>query len=106
MAPQLLGTSVALGGPRQPAERDGRDPDGEFLSRTGNFTDVAVWRYRWERTYRVEQWLDYLASVSDHHVLPADRFSELLDSLRVALGTLGDTITVDYESRALTARRC
>jgi SAM-dependent methyltransferase len=104
-APELLGTSVALGGPRAPAEREGRDPGVALLERGGAFEDGAVWRYEWECAYSTEEWLDYLASVSDHHVLPPEQLAALLASVRTELERDGGPVVVDYDTRALTARR-
>lgn len=104
-APELLGASVALGGPRQPEERQGRDPGAVLLERAGAFDEGTVWRYQWERVYSPEEWIDYLASVSDHHVLPGEQLAALLDSVRAELERAGGPVVVDYETRALTARR-
>jgi SAM-dependent methyltransferase len=100
-APELLRTSVALGGPRGP-ERSRRDPALEVLGATGAFTEVTRWRYTWERSYLVADWLAYLVTVSDHHVLPEAQRAVLLAAVGEALTEQGDSLTVDYVTRVVT----
>jgi SAM-dependent methyltransferase len=104
-APELIGASVALGDPRRLAERDGREPEFGQLTSSGAFDHPQRRLYEWSRTFDVDEWIDYLATVSDHHVLPAERRRAVLDAVAGELAAIGGSFTVDYRTRLVTAVR-
>ncbi len=69
------------------------------------FTDVTNRRFDWQQTYGRDDWLELLATFSDHQLLPEPARSELLAALGDAVDDLGGSLTVEYSTLLLLARR-
>jgi hypothetical protein len=85
----------------------GHDPDGAALA-AGPFSDVVAGqrqKYHWTVDYTPRQWVDYVATASDHIKLGPGVRAPLLAALEVALGKLGPHFTVPYTTDLLSAVR-
>ncbi|WP_375498222.1 class I SAM-dependent methyltransferase [uncultured Jatrophihabitans sp.] len=69
------------------------------------FTDSCERRYDWLQTYTRAEWLDLLVTFSDHQLLAEPARTELLSALGDAVDELGGTLTVEYSTLVLLARR-
>jgi SAM-dependent methyltransferase len=100
LEPDLENYSLVLG--RQ-SGRDGEAAD--HLRRCQLFDDVAVRRFPWRRWYTSGEWLDFLRTHSDHHVLPPLRLRRLLEAVGKAIEDMGGSLEVDYEATLVSGRR-
>jgi SAM-dependent methyltransferase len=84
-AQHLLGRSLALG-TAPPAARGYTSPrDVESINASGCYTDVHERTHVWQRTYKVDDWVEELGTHSDHLLLPRTVFTELVANLRSEL---------------------
>jgi SAM-dependent methyltransferase len=99
VAPQLNQTSVLCQeGPRTiPGQID-------YLERTGPFRRVERRRYRWEQTYRRDEWLALMRTHSDHSTLPGASLDRLLVEVGAAFDAIGGRATAHYTTEAVFAR--
>jgi SAM-dependent methyltransferase len=89
-------------------QRGAAEPDSwptNELETLTTFTDVEVRSYPWERTYTTSEWVDYIASTSDHLVLPADRRTALLADVRRVIDASGGRLPVHHRCDLYLARR-
>ena len=104
-APELLTTSFALG-VRETIDAE-HDLEGASLA-AGPFTDVVAGqrkKYHWTVEYTPRQWVDHVATASDHVTLDPAVRAPLLTALEQALGKLGPHFTVPYTTDLLSAVR-
>jgi SAM-dependent methyltransferase len=80
-----------------------RAADG--LAEAGAFADPQEWRFGWERTYTRDGLLDQLPTFGVFTRLPADRTEQVLTTVGTAVDAAGGSVTVEYTTVALTARR-
>ncbi len=80
-------------------------PLEDRIDATRLFQTVVMARYRWQCTYFAADYVGLMATQSDHHLLPANRRSKLLDAIHGAIESLGGTISIDYVTRLYFARR-
>lgn len=99
-APALAKDSVPLG--NMPLDNAG---DISAITATGLFGPCQLRTYSWAQRYSGNQWLDQLATHSDHALLPAHQLSDLFNAVDRAIERLGGSITVQYETCLITARR-
>jgi SAM-dependent methyltransferase len=63
------------------------------------FGEISERRYRWDRQYTADVYLDLLRSLVEHETLSADRRARLFDATAHAINALGESITLSYETR-------
>jgi SAM-dependent methyltransferase len=88
--------------------RHGNDPVGAAaagLDATRRFERAAVRRWRWRRAYTTEQWLELLATHSDHLALPPRRRARLFEAVGAEIDRFGGSAPVTYTTALVTARR-
>lgn len=69
------------------------------------FAGLETREYPWQHAYARADFTGLLATYSDHHLLPDDVRSDLLDAVGALVDELGGSVTVHYETHALLARR-
>jgi SAM-dependent methyltransferase len=99
-APGLAEGYVPLGN-----KRTARATHIAAIEGTGSFEPAEVRRYDWEHRYSREEWLDQLGTHSDHVTLPPAQFSALADAVAAVIERLGGSITVQYQTELILARR-
>ena len=87
----------------------GRDPTGSpdsdpFLG-SDQFTPGEPRIYRWPRELSANEWVDMLATFSDHQCLGKDRLLDLQDALRAAIDKSGGTVRSLCGTYVWSARR-
>jgi SAM-dependent methyltransferase len=97
-APELL-RSVVVGGNKQ----SDRPHVGE-LEASGRFASVETRTYRWQHTFRQDEWVGMVQTHSDHLRLAPDRRAALVEALRIAIDEQGGTIATQYGTYAVFAR--
>jgi SAM-dependent methyltransferase len=65
------------------------------------FGPVEAWTHAWDQHHSTAEWIDQLATHSNHRLLPDDRRARLFDGIAAAV----DGITVHYETVVVTAVR-
>jgi SAM-dependent methyltransferase len=99
-APALATESGPLGNtPTDPA----RDIDA--IAATHLFGPCQLRTYNWAQQYSRDQWLDQLATHSNHIALESEQLATLLDAVGSAIDRRGGSITVDYETQLISAQR-
>lgn len=97
IAPELAG-SVVLG----------LTPTGdplEGVEQTGRFEPQVHRTFDWDLAYTGDEWLDFLATHSDHHALAPERLDALLGAVGRAVDDLGGSITTHWTALCITAVR-
>lgn len=61
--------------------------------------------YEWQQVYTRVQWLDLLATHSDHATLPPDVFALVRDRVGEVIDEAGGSITIGYATQLLLASR-
>lgn len=69
------------------------------------FTDLASHSFAWSRFYTSEEWVNQLATHSDHAILAAEDRQALLDAVRRAIDGVGGSFHADYSVLLISARR-
>jgi SAM-dependent methyltransferase len=72
---------------------------------TKEFAEPDQWRFDWERPYTRDEWLDLLPTTGGLTRLPADRLTEILDTVGAAIDRTGGSFTMDYVTLAVSAIR-
>jgi SAM-dependent methyltransferase len=75
------------------------------MAATGLFDTPELRSYEWRRRYSVGEWLDQLATHSDHLLLPPGQFAALARAVGAAIEELGGAITMIYQTDLILARR-
>lgn len=75
------------------------------VDETGAFGPQELRSYEWVEHHTRDEWLDQLATHSDHRLLPDDRRAALLTAVGAAIDRLGGTLELAYETRLITAVR-
>jgi SAM-dependent methyltransferase len=78
-----------------------RDP----LADDPRFEAFDLKTYRWERAVRVDDWIAFMGTLSDHVRLGREGLAALQQAAREALAPFGDTIRVDGRTYAAFATR-
>lgn len=81
----------------------GRAEDG--IRATGAFAEPEEWRFRWERTYTRDEWLDQVPTTGGHSLLPPEKLADVLDGLGAAIDEIGGTFPVTYDVVVITTTR-
>lgn len=100
LAPSLEKPTTEL----QPA-LESHDEHFEELKRSGRFADFNALAFPWEAVYDRAGWLDFIATQSDHVVLPAAQRASLLEAVGDVIDELGGTILYHFSTLLLTATR-
>jgi hypothetical protein len=99
VAPEIARSNLALNPPPEAADRM-----TEF-GRGGLFTDVAVRTFPWVATYDRAGWIEFVSTLADHILLPDAQRRALLDALGDAVDALGGTLTYNYSTLLVLAKR-
>ncbi|WP_375487160.1 class I SAM-dependent methyltransferase [uncultured Jatrophihabitans sp.] len=99
-APALAGRTNGLAS-RGSSSADAAEPE---LVAAG-FGDTRTRHFDWQQRYARAEWLDLLATFSDHHLLRRPTRESLLSALGDVVDELGGTVTVEYSTLLLLARR-
>ena len=75
------------------------------LQRSGEFVAFEARAYPWEAVYDRAGWLDFVATQSDHVLLPDAQRAALLDAVGKVIDGLGGTVAYHFSTLLLTARR-
>jgi SAM-dependent methyltransferase len=97
-APMLLEQSVVLGA-------TGDSVGLPEIQAHGAFAPLEVRTYRWQRSYRRDEWLDQLPTHSDHRTMEPEALVAVLAGTGTAIDELGGVIPVDHTTRLFTAVR-
>jgi SAM-dependent methyltransferase len=100
LAPGLVGR---MDGHASRGSRSAERAEPELV-RAG-LADTRTRRFDWQQAYTREQWLDLLVTFSDHQLLPEPARTRLLSALGDAVDDLGGSITAEYSTLLLLARR-
>lgn len=99
-APELLGTSVALGC-LSADDAAGDDRDAQAFAATGLFAGIERRDYHWTRVYSPEEWIAELGTHSDHRLLDPEVRRRLFSDLE----GIGDPLEVHLRTGMITATR-
>lgn len=69
----------------------------------GRFGEPELRSYPWVHTYSRDEWLDQLASHSDHRVLPPGERSAVHAAIAAAIDRLGGSVVITYRAELVTA---
>jgi SAM-dependent methyltransferase len=61
--------------------------------------------YPWQQVYSRDEWLELLATHSDHTTLPPDVFDRLRERVGAVIDEAGGVITIEYATQLLLASR-
>ncbi len=75
------------------------------LGRSPGFDAPETTTFTWSKTYATADWLDHLATHSDHRALPPDRRQRLLAAVGAAIDAVGGSFELPYETVLISARR-
>ncbi len=87
------------------AGHNARDHFLELFAAAPDFGTAQCREYPWRGDYATAEYLDLLRTHSDHRLLAADRFSNLLNSISAAIDGNGGRLVVDYIAVLCWARR-
>jgi SAM-dependent methyltransferase len=90
---------------KQPLKQRVGDVIAEQLEETPLFGTVTRRRYPWERTYTSAQYVDLLATHSDHRMLSEPDRRRLHDAITGTIDAHGGTMTVEYATELFAAAR-
>jgi SAM-dependent methyltransferase len=99
-APSLSRPSVEL---RPDHERHEAHLDG--LMSSEHFAKVEARTFPWEAVYDRAQWLDYIATHSDHVLLEPTQRAALLEAVGGAIDELGGSVPYHFSTLLITAER-
>lgn len=102
-APHLWEASVVLGTIGADEAEAARRGDIKALEACGLFGTVERHEYRWETAYTLDEWLDQLPTHSGHRTLEPDTLAKVLDAVRAALATSGESVHVRYRTNLISA---
>ena len=100
VVPEIAAETTALRVPM----RDQRSR-AESLQAAAGFGNVEVRSYPWEARYTREQWLEFLATHSDHARLEPARREELLAEVGAVIDGLGGTLLFYFQTVLILATR-
>jgi SAM-dependent methyltransferase len=75
------------------------------LRQTRAFGEVRESRYPWERTYSSSEYRNLLNTYSDHQRLPEPLKTEFFEAIEEVISRMGGTVTRNFETQTLLARR-
>jgi hypothetical protein len=76
----------------------------DSLRASGAFIDVDMASFAHEIDYSTAEWLELASTHSDHHTLPGEARTALLEALGSALDAAGGRVPVRYETTLVTGR--
>jgi SAM-dependent methyltransferase len=100
LEPEMEKFSVVLGN-----RGDRLQPAGTGIPRSEEFTELRTEVFGWSKTYRTAEWVDHISTHSDHQALGPERLQRLLEAVADAIGQLGGSFEIPYQTILLTARR-
>jgi SAM-dependent methyltransferase len=109
LAPSIVATTDTAVSPGQMSAlstgTDRRSERRRALEASPLFSSVEVFHYPWDATYDRESWLDYIATHSDHVLLPEAERRALLDAVGAVIDSFGGSITYHFSTVLLLATR-
>jgi trans-aconitate methyltransferase len=87
------------------SEHDAHAAHFAELQNNGRFAALEAHAYPWEAVYDRAGWLDFIATQSDHVVLPDAQRAALLDAVGDVIDGLGGSIPYHFSTLLLTAAR-
>jgi SAM-dependent methyltransferase len=100
VAPSLEKPTIEL----HPAH-EAHDEYFEALQWSGEFAAFEARAYPWEAVYDRAGWLDFVATQSDHVLLPDAQRAALLDAVGDVIDELGGTVAYHFSTLLLAATR-
>ncbi|MBV9101216.1 MAG: methyltransferase domain-containing protein [Candidatus Dormibacteraeota bacterium] len=100
LAPEIADTTTAL---HTPAGGDAWRVSA--LSDSGLFHPVESRAYTWEARYTRDQWLDFIATHSDHAGLSAERRAAVMAAVSAAIDAMREPLTMHYRTVLILATR-
>ncbi len=100
LAPELESYSVVLGNSGRRSE-----DTAAALNDSGLFEPAEIRHFAWSRAYSTDEWLQFIATHSDHQALGEPRLSALLDAVGAEINALGGSFEYPYETVLVTAAR-
>lgn len=76
----------------------------EEIADSSLFTDVVARHHPWASESTTDDYLDLLATQSDHRLLPDEDRRRLLNAVRAVIDELGESIRVPYDTLLVLAR--
>jgi hypothetical protein len=81
------------------------DKVADTIRAAGAFGEPEQWRFDWERSYTRDEWLDQLPTTGAMTRLSPEQLAEVLSGVGAAIDELGGSVTVSYNTVAVTAAR-
>lgn len=81
------------------------DAAAEEVARSEDFAAVEIREFEWSATYSADEWVDRLATYSDHALLDPAVFERLEEAIREAIEAHGGSVEVPYATRTILAER-
>lgn len=78
--------------------------EGPADFKLSGFTQTEARRYTWDLPYSRREWLELVATHSDHSRLPGPQLAGLLDAVGDVIDSLGGSVTAAYTTYAGIAR--
>lgn len=75
------------------------------IDETGAFGAQLVHSTTWTQEHTTTEWLDQLATQSDHRLLPPDQRERLFAAVAATVERLGGVVTLTYDTRVIVAER-
>lgn len=100
LAPELENYSVVLGHSGRRSEST-----ASALNDSGLFEPAEIRRFDWSRAYSTDEWLQFIATHSDHQALGEQRLGALLDAVGAEIEAVGGSFEYPYETVLVTAVR-
>jgi hypothetical protein len=73
--------------------------------RASGLTRQRTAAYEWQQTYTRDEWLQLLATHSDHATLAPDVLGRLRSRIAALIDELGGTVTIEYATQLLLSSR-
>jgi SAM-dependent methyltransferase len=100
LGPKLANLSVVLGH----TGRRGEDT-AVALDDSGLFEPAEIRRFSWSRTYSTDEWVQLIATHSDHQALGEARLQALGDAVGAEIDAIGGSFEYPYETVLVAATR-
>ncbi|MGZ4197722.1 MAG: class I SAM-dependent methyltransferase [Solirubrobacteraceae bacterium] len=101
LGPKAQNLSVVLG-----KSGGGGEDTAAALNDSELFEPAEMRRFKWSRTYTTDEWLQLIATHSDHQALGERRLGALLDAVGSEIDALGGAFEYPYETVLVTAQVC
>ena len=75
------------------------------IGETGAFGEQLVHSTTWSQQHTTGEWLDQLATQSDHRLLPPEQRERLFAAVAATVDRLGGVVDLTYDTRVIVAER-